>query len=78
MTLQNMNKVIFDSPTSEEYMEFATPISASCVKCGIPVVPFWKGNKINFWGCGHCGSVVSIDNKKSPSLPLNNSTEDKK
>lgn len=71
-----MNNVSFGI-TSNEYMEFATPISASCVRCGIPVFPFHKGIHITSWGCGHCGKVIGLDNKKFRDLTLNIPTEEK-
>lgn len=62
-------RVMFDSITSKEYMEFATPISACCVKDGIPLIPFFKGKNIMSWGCGHCGLVVCINNSRLADLP---------
>jgi hypothetical protein len=57
--------------SSEHYMEFATPIMASCVKDGIPMIPLWKGNRITSWACGHCGITISIDNKKMRDMCRN-------
>ena len=44
--------------TSEEYMDFCTPITASCVNCGIPLAVFFRGSEIKSFGCGHCGQVT--------------------
>jgi hypothetical protein len=60
-----------ESFLAEHYMIFATPISASCVKDGIPMLPLFKGNTIQSWFCGHCGLTVSIDNKKMRDMYRN-------
>ena len=62
---------MFYSPTAVEYMEMATPISASCIKDGIPMIPFFKGKDIQSWACGHCGITISIDNKKMRDMYRN-------
>jgi len=57
--------------SSEHYMEYATPIMASCVKDGIPMMPFWKGKRIVSWACGHCGIAISINNKRMRDMYRN-------
>lgn len=61
----------FDSPTASEYMNFCIPITTSCVKDGIPMAGYGRGNKIFNFACGHCGLVISTDNKRLRDMPLN-------
>lgn len=62
---------MFDSPTAEEYMSFATPVTAMCVKDGIPMVPFFKGRDIDLFSCGHCGLSITKSNKRLRDMPRN-------
>lgn len=46
----------------QDYMSFVTPESPYCIKDGIPMVLFERGNTSNYL-CGHCGQVTERRNK---------------
>ena len=50
--------------SSEEYMEGCEPITAICVKDGVPMLGFYRGKVLDGFGCGHCGLFVTTDNRK--------------
>jgi ribosomal protein S27AE len=49
MTLTNC------SISGSQYIEFCTPLEASCINCGIPMARFIPHR--DYW-CGQCGLVV--------------------
>lgn len=57
--------------TSQEYIDFCTPITASCIKDGMPMAAFWRGKELKGFGCGHCGLSLSVNNNHNRDLPLN-------
>lgn len=58
-----------DGITGTEYMEFCEPISAYCVKDGIPMAGFYRGADLKGFGCGHCGLSLDVHNKRHWDLP---------
>lgn len=58
------------SISAKEYMEYCTPITASCVNDGVPMAGFFKGKNLVGFGCGMCGVYVTINNKREHDLSM--------